>query len=491
MATKIDIGLDLGTTNCTIGRLDAGGRPSVLGPIPSVGAWRNETVVFGDPAKKLLLEGGHDIFPIRDLKLLLGRADAHAGLVRISATELATELMRYLLSQILPEQTLIGTAVIGTPVQMPRAHRVALRQAAQQAGIENVRFIYEPTAALIGELDAGSSVEERSLILVVDWGGGTLDIAVVRVEEGIYRELSVGGDIRAFGGTQIDEEITNRILQKYPQVERKVRETRGMFDRLKEEIEQEKIEIVLEGPEAAPREIVPEWLEEFVEIEAPLVFDVLEKFVLGAREQIKSTLNAAHLRTEEITHILFAGGVCKAEIARKGLLELFPDAKIIQGRDQQLLTGYGCTLLTGRDFSVELAADFAVRQSDDTLCILLPKGQPVELDCYRKANFLVTDAMAPEAVFDLGVCHFDEDKSSMLATEASTFQSHQQMWVRVGGPQTKGGKGIVDEVILHTGVEGNLTVAVHLRSCNGDAEKQNFISGVPLAVRLNGHTRAR
>jgi len=69
----------------------------------------------------------------------------------------------------------------------------------------------------------------------------------------------------------------------------------------------------------------------------------------------------------------------------------------------QLLTGVGCAELQKRGFSLELSAPFGVRQCDDSFCTMLPARYGLENGAFRSADFLVTDVLADEAIFDLGI----------------------------------------------------------------------------------------
>jgi hypothetical protein len=107
----------------------------------------------------------------------------------------------------------------------------------------------------------------------------------------------------------------------------------------------------------------------------------------------------------------------------------------------------------------------------------------VELNSYRIAEFMVTDVLAPEAVFDVGVCRHGSDNGP-LHSSSSSFQSLRHIFVRTGEPELPGGRYIPDLIRMHVGIEGNLTVAVHLHSNRANAEEQAFLSGVPLAIRI-------
>jgi hypothetical protein len=67
------------------------------------------------------------------------------------------------------------------------------------------------------------------------------------------------------------------------------------------------------------------------------------------------------------------------------------------------LTGAGCVQITARQVLPELARGFGVRQSDGSVCVLLPAGFPIVINTFRKADFLVVDMEAHEAIFDLGL----------------------------------------------------------------------------------------
>ena len=233
------LGVDLGTTNCTVGRIRADGKHAVVGPIPSIIAWSNGEMFFGDKARELLRSEDPTVHPVRDLKLALGVNDIRIGAHQHSSTNLAAALLKDLFRRSGAEE--VEELVIATPVKMPRSHRIALQAAAEIAGVGKTRLVYEPTAALIG---ASRFVEhgQRDLILVVDWGGGTLDATVVQQIDGSFRELISTGDCSSLGGTHIDTVLTDKVIQS-SKIREKVERMDGGFERLKEEVEELKIEL--------------------------------------------------------------------------------------------------------------------------------------------------------------------------------------------------------------------------------------------------------
>lgn len=487
MTRPIRVGIDFGTTNCTVGLLREDGGVSVVGPMPSVGAWSNGTVVFGEDAVGRILSGDPSVYPIRDLKLALGTdRRIHAEAVQLDPVEMATELFRALADRYFPNR-IPETAVVGTPVRMSREHRGALRAAATAAGYKNIELVYEPTAALVGRGDL-NQLSGLNHVLVVDWGGGTLDIAVVRVHDRVFREVAVGGDIADLGGSRLDAELARQLLAQHADLNEAALAP-GIIDRFKTEVEREKIDIFsdLDGELGDVRLFRSYALDRTFRLEPGLVYDVGRQFARRAVGQIKEMLKKSNISLQTVSHLLLCGGGCQAEVIRSEVLAAFPNAIEISTDTPQLLTGRGCSILLATGFHLELGADFASRQADDSLCILLRRGQRLESNRYRTAEFLVTDVLASEAVFEFGVCQLEDYQKSLLAVDSSSFVSMGNVFVRVAAARLSDGNRAPDVVQVHVGLDENLTVGTFLRSHGGGrngGSASEFYSGVPLAICL-------
>ena len=220
-------------------------------------AWKNGNVAFFSDARTLLKSEDSALHVIRDLKMKLGESDFSIGRSHISSEELSSELIEQLVRKAVPED--VELAVLSTPIKFSRERRLALIKAAELAGLENVRLVYEPTAALIGALEETNQPDGVSLI--VDWGGGTLDIAVVEKKQSSYRELSVGGDARSLGGSEIDRRLAADLIASDPVLEKLISSNEAHIDRFLEEVEEAKEEL-LENPFGASDDtvpIVPDW----------------------------------------------------------------------------------------------------------------------------------------------------------------------------------------------------------------------------------------
>lgn len=484
----IDLGIDFGTTNCTVARVRPDGGIHQQGPVPSIGALCEDEVFFGEEARDRLLSDSREVVPVRDLKLLLRQDECTLGDRIWDTRELVARLLAHLRRLLIGDEP-VGMLVVGTPVNIEPAQRDRMREAASRAGFRDLQFVYEPTAALLGALDQ-QELSREALALVVDWGGGTLDLSVVRHENRLYRDLDVEGDVADLGGTLIDEAITSSLLRGQPHVSKALQRVPQGFERLKEEVELEKIRMLDEldsqdDPESLPLSgwIAPAWLDEDLQVDSAVVVETLRRFAGRATQRIETMLERANLRATHITDVLFAGGTCKARVIREQIAARFPAARILRTRNPQLLTGIGCARLLKAGFQLELAADLVVREADDHLFTLLPRGIRVELGSCRCAEFMVTDLNAPEAIFDFGICHVSDNQRSMRAAGSDGFQSLHQMFISAGQPKLKQA-GISERVRLHIGINRNLEVAVHAETQISQCSVQNSIQGVPLAIRV-------
>jgi molecular chaperone DnaK (HSP70) len=479
------IGFDFGTTNSAIGLVTDAGAVSLQGPLPSIGAWRNGEIRFFGDAKEDLRSEDSSFHPVRDLKMLLGVGDINVGRRQLSSIELASQMISKLTSKAVKGD--IDLAVLSTPVKFSETQRSALLQAASMAGLETVKLVYEPTAALVGAL--GENDAEDGVSLIVDWGGGTLDIAVVEKKRESFRELAVGGDVDKLGGSRIDQDIAKKVLADHPEIEKIISKNEGYFERFLEDIEDEKIDILddIDGEDGESRMIAPAWAEgEFVDFEPSLVFEMLRKYAKEAGAQVLSLLRETHVDLNDITYLVFAGGVCNSPDVRDLLSDLFPRARELSSQNPQLITAQGCTVLAKTGFDIELAANFGVRQCDGSVCCILPNGMSLAAATYRTAEFLLTDVYAPEAVFEFGINKEGVENQQSLAMTSVSFTSLGQLFVPVSHRERSNSPEVADRIRIYAGIDHSLTVKIHAESLVGNAKKTIAVTGVPLAIQRGG-----
>jgi molecular chaperone DnaK len=236
------VGIDLGTTNSLVAYVKDGA-PVVIrdrrgdGLVPSVvSVAEDQTVYVGREAERRLVtdsartiysvkrfmgKGVHDIgdearlFPFRIAGDPGGIVKIGLGAREFTAPEISAFILRELKHRaeaFFAEQGEIDSevdrAVITVPAYFNDAQRTATRDAGRIAGLDVLRIINEPTAA---SLAYGLDKRHTGLIAVYDFGGGTFDISILKVEDGIFQVLSTNGDTH-LGGDDIDHLLVQRVL---------------------------------------------------------------------------------------------------------------------------------------------------------------------------------------------------------------------------------------------------------------------------------------
>ncbi len=231
------IGIDLGTTNSLVAIAPQGAAPRVLldvegrAILPSVVSYVGERVLVGAPA--MAQQAEHPERVVSSVKRFMGRGASdiefthpyqlvgEGGVLRIavgdeprrqvSPVEVSAELLRALKQR--AEAELGGPvdgAVITVPAYFDDAQRQATRDAGRIAGLKVYRLLAEPTAAALAYgLDRG----ERGVFAIYDLGGGTFDITILDLEDGVFQVRSTGGD-SALGGDDFDRALARHLLAR-------------------------------------------------------------------------------------------------------------------------------------------------------------------------------------------------------------------------------------------------------------------------------------
>jgi molecular chaperone DnaK/molecular chaperone HscA len=229
MAEQRVVGIDLGTTNSLVAFME--GETPVVIPgedgerlVPSVVAWTDEGVAVGNAARGTLLADsasavysakrlmGRDLADVQDeLKLFpfkLADGLQPGEVLRLNVgglTMTPPEISAYVLMQLKKNAERffggpVTKAVITVPAYFNDAQRQATKDAGRIAGLEVLRLVNEPTAAALAY---GLNKNKDGLIAVYDFGGGTFDISILKLHEGIFEVIATGGDTH-LGGDDID-----------------------------------------------------------------------------------------------------------------------------------------------------------------------------------------------------------------------------------------------------------------------------------------------
>ncbi len=261
------VGIDLGTTNSCIAVMEAG-QPTVLTnpegnrTTPSVVAFANDDILVGDPARRQAVTNpANTIFSVKrfmgrrheevsdEEKIIpykvTGAADEAVKIEANNRSYAPPEISAIVLQNLkkTAEDYLgedVTEAVITVPAYFNDAQRQATKDAGKIAGLEVKRIINEPTAAALAY---GLDKKESIKIAVYDLGGGTFDISILEVGDGVFEVLSTSGDTH-LGGDDFDEKVINWLADEFKKSNTvDLRQDPMALQRLKEAAEKAKIEL--------------------------------------------------------------------------------------------------------------------------------------------------------------------------------------------------------------------------------------------------------
>ena len=240
------IGIDLGTTNSCVAVME-GGKPVVINnaegarTTPSVVAFtKSGERVVGEPAKRQAVTNADKT--ISSIKRHMG-TDYKVTIddKQFSPQQISAMVLQKLKSD--AESYLgepVSEAVITVPAYFSDAQRQATKDAGRIAGLDVKRIINEPTAAA---LSYGLDNENEQKIMVYDLGGGTFDVSIIEIGDGVIEVLATAGDNK-LGGDDFDNVITNYMLEEFKKAEGVDLSTDKMaMQRLKEAAEKAKKEL--------------------------------------------------------------------------------------------------------------------------------------------------------------------------------------------------------------------------------------------------------
>jgi molecular chaperone DnaK len=317
------IGIDFGTSNSVVANFQFGQAevlPNREGNryTPSIVTLRRDgSLAFGQEAKETFDESRS----IRSIKRSLGSSDR----VSLLGQNLRPEQIAVMLFSLLKkdaEEALkesFSKAVITIPANSKGLARNATKLCASAAGMQVLTLINEPTAAAICY---GINARDDQTVLVYDFGGGTLDVTVLRIHHGIFEEISSKG-IGKLGGDDIDLAVGEIVAKRFD-------EKMG-FDILNSPyrtpfllaIEKAKIELSKETQTVARApELVPERhlsLEEH--LDRPTLEKAMMPLVLKSGEAIDEALSRRGMTPRDIDRVLLVGGTSKIPLVRRFVAE--------------------------------------------------------------------------------------------------------------------------------------------------------------------------
>lgn len=348
------IGIDLGTTNSAMAYM-SGGKPNIISNeqggrlTPSIVATNDDgEVIVGQPAKnQAITNPGDTIYSVkrligrpwddpevqRDKELLpfemqkskTGGVEVKMGDKWYTPQEISAKILAKLkkdAEEFLGEK--VKEAVITVPAYFDDSQRQATKDAGKIAGLEVKRIVNEPTAAALAY---GLESKKDEKVAIFDLGGGTFDISILEIGDGVFEVLSTNGDTH-LGGDDFDQVIIDYVAKEFEKEQGiDLKEDRTALQRLKEASEKAKIELsnsekteinipYITADSKGPKHLKMEFTRSDLE---KLTSDLIDETV----EPTKKALKDANLKIEDIDEVLLVGGMTRMPAIQKKVKELF------------------------------------------------------------------------------------------------------------------------------------------------------------------------
>jgi len=351
------IGIDLGTTNSAAAVME-GGEPTIIPSaegdrlVPSVVAMnKNHERLVGRPARNQAVVNPENT--ITSIKRFMGGKVSSPGIERASkmvSYEIIEapngdvrvlmdekeysppEISAMILAKIKADaEDYLGEpvtqAVITVPAYFNDSQRNATKDAGKIAGLEVLRIINEPTASALAY---GLDKKQNEVIAVYDLGGGTFDISILDVGEGVFQVRSTSGDT-FLGGDDFDQRIIDYLADEFKKDEGiDLREQRQALQRLREAAEKAKIELstmqqteinlpYITADASGPKHLVKKFNRAKLE---QLTGDLIEK----SMKPVKQALDDAGLSPSDINEVVLVGGMTRMPAVQEAVSKLFGKA---------------------------------------------------------------------------------------------------------------------------------------------------------------------
>jgi len=308
------VGIDLGTTNSVVAVLE-GGEPSVIAnaegnrTTPSIVAFKSEEVLVGELAKRQAITNPDNT--VRSIKRHVGTnwKESFEG-KEYTPQEISARILQKLKRD---AEAYLGDdvteAVITVPAYFNDAERQATKEAGQIAGLNVLRIINEPTAA---SLAYGLENNEDQKILVFDLGGGTFDVSILEISEGVFEVKSTSGDSK-LGGDDWDQRVMDWLVDKFKSSTGiDLSKDKMAIQRVQEGAEKAKIELsstseteinlpFITANDAGPQHLLEKLSRsEFEKITSDLVD--------RTKAPVENALSDAGMKFSDIDHVILVGG---------------------------------------------------------------------------------------------------------------------------------------------------------------------------------------
>ena len=324
------IGIDLGTTNSCVAVME-GGEPVVIAnaegarTTPSVvGFTKTGERLVGQVAKRQAITNPENT--ISSIKRKMGTAEkVHAGGKDYTPEEISAMILSKLKAD---AEAYLGEpvteAVITVPAYFNGSQRQATKNAGTIAGLNVKRIINEPTAASLAD---GIDKEADQKIMVYDLGGGTFDVSIIEMGDGVTEVLSTNGDTH-LGGDDFDERIINWMAEDFQRENNiDLRKDKMAAQRLKEAAEKAKIELSssqqtdINLPYVTADASGPKHLN--LKLTRAKLESLVEDLVLKTRGPCETALKDSGLKASQIDEVILVGGQTRMPKVQEMVTQIF------------------------------------------------------------------------------------------------------------------------------------------------------------------------
>ena len=340
------IGIDLGTTNSCVAVLEAGAPKIIPNPeggrtTPSVVSFKKGEKIVGDAAKRQALTNPNTVISIKRKMGTNEKVELEGK--KYTPEEVSAMILGYIKDyseSYLGEK--VDKAVITVPAYFNDAQRQATKNAGKIAGLEVERIINEPTAAA---LSYGLEKEEGQTILVYDLGGGTFDVSILELGDGIFEVKSTAGNNK-LGGDDFDNRIIDYIVKEFKKENGvDLSDDKMAMQRLKEEAEKAKknlsgmVSTQISAPFISKNED-GEPLHLDMELTRAKFEDLISDLVESTLEPVKKAIKDAKITKKDINKVLLVGGSTRVplvyetvtkELGQEPSREVNPDEAVAMG----------------------------------------------------------------------------------------------------------------------------------------------------------------
>ena len=350
------IGIDLGTTNSCCAVLEGGNATVIANPegnrtTPSVVAFKGDEIIVGDAAKRQMVTNPNTIYSIKRLMGTDEKVEANGK--KYTPQEISAMILGYIkdyAESYLGEK--VTKAVITVPAYFNDAQRQATKDAGKIAGLEVERIINEPTAAALAY--GSDKQDDLHTILVYDLGGGTFDVSILELGDGVYEVKSTSGN-NHLGGDDFDNRVSDYLVDLFKKENGIDLSTDKMaMQRIKDAAEKAKKDLSgvtstqISLPFISQGENGPLHLE--TTLTRAKFEELIRDLVESTLEPVRKALKDAKLTKNDIDKIIFVGGstripmvtdLIKKELGKEPSKGVNPDEVVAMGAAIQggVLTG--------------------------------------------------------------------------------------------------------------------------------------------------------